>query len=313
MINEKLAPRGYGIDWKRAKIPYDGTGGDPADLKLLRESPSQYILLRNGKSYLCAGVPGHIRGGSYIPLKKKKENYCRGETFQQYYFRKYKLRIQHDEPLVEVYPLFKPKRSALRPYVSAEGYVNQFVPVQQLRVYHTDFRRVGRLVSILYRLDNLMVAHNLAMQIGLPRTSNLDLIRQALTHKAADEQENYERLELLGDALLKFNISLRLLDTKLESLSSSSSSSSSLSSPSPSACIFSSYSHHHDQILSSFSCSVSPLSSSSSSSSSSSFLLTIVAFTCGLSLLDLSFSRYYITTTSTTTIISCTTTTMTNS
>jgi len=196
----------FEIDWSRVLIPYDGTGGQPVELQALKANPSDFILIRRKKMYLCAGVPDEVRGST--PMDSN------GETFVEYYKRKYSIDIDGDKPLVECYVTYYP-RSSLRPYKSKDEYKNIFFPCKLLRAYPVDFRRLGRLTAVLHRFQAFASAVEILEGVGIsPSATLVGLIRQALTHRQATDVDHYERLELLGDSVIKFAISAWILESE---------------------------------------------------------------------------------------------------
>lgn len=72
--------------------------------------------------------------------------------------------------------------------------------------------------SILHRFDVGIVAETLRTTILGPldlHATNLPVITRAITSSATDEDDNYQRLEFLGDCILKFFASLHLMAAQL--------------------------------------------------------------------------------------------------
>jgi dsRNA-specific ribonuclease len=66
--------------------------------------------------------------------------------------------------------------------------------------------------SILRRVELALVADNLRLSVLEPvGIKNCSLVQTAITHTAACELENYQRLEFLGDCILKYYTSLQLV------------------------------------------------------------------------------------------------------
>mmetsp|Transcript_11033 Transcript_11033/g.27086 ORF Transcript_11033/g.27086 Transcript_11033/m.27086 type:complete len:693 (+) Transcript_11033:458-2536(+) len=202
--------KAYHIDWDALGTRFDGSDGERADLERLRSNPGDFLIHRRGKLYLCAGVPGMPLGRSKIDDTAKSV-----ETFEEYYKRKYNLSIDPELPLVEAHTTFMP-RNALRPYESkAKGYTNIFFPVEDVVVYRLNFRKLGRLMTVLHRLEVSTRSSGLASVFGLPaRRETTKLITTALTHSSSDNVNNYDRLELLGDAVLQVAVTLHLFTTR---------------------------------------------------------------------------------------------------
>lgn len=70
--------------------------------------------------------------------------------------------------------------------------------------------------SILRRIELALVAKELSVTIMKPvGFQNLDLLQRAITHNSAREEEHYQRLEFLGDCILKMFTSVQLMVKEL--------------------------------------------------------------------------------------------------
>lgn len=80
--------------------------------------------------------------------------------------------------------------------------------VDTIPVRHAEF---GMLIpSIIHKLEVMLVAKHLAATLLQPvGFTNLELVREAIISRSASEPVNYERLEFLGDSILKYCTSIQ--------------------------------------------------------------------------------------------------------
>ena len=199
------------VDWTYARQRLDGSDAQEIDLGAARAHPERYLLYhkRRAEPLLIAAVRPDITAASRMGASET--------TFGAYYAAKHQVTVAPDTPFVETYGLFSP-RQAYTSYTSKE-YKNVYLPIEVLATYRLDFRRLGRLVSVLnrvetwYRLELLRRRLDVkgAAQLLQPAPRHMELIQSAVTHKSANDVVDYERLEYLGDAVLKLAQSLHLV------------------------------------------------------------------------------------------------------
>lgn len=93
-------------------------------------------------------------------------------------------------------------------------------PASWVRVdsIHSRHAKFGRLIpSIIHVLGTQMIGEHVRTSILTPLAlPHSDLVRQALCASAAGEASDYERLEFLGDAILKFCATIQAASTNLD-------------------------------------------------------------------------------------------------
>ncbi|KAK4485843.1 hypothetical protein RD792_008490 [Penstemon davidsonii] len=145
-------------------------------------------------------------------------------SFADYYHKKYGIVLKHPEQPLLLLKQSHNSHNLLVDFRSEEG-GNKFVEKPQQRVHippellvATDIRSdvlksFYLLPSLMHRLESLMLASQLREEIAI-HAGNLNvsswLILEALTTLRCNESFSMERLELLGDSVLKYAVSCHL-------------------------------------------------------------------------------------------------------
>ncbi|CAG8574135.1 14728_t:CDS:2 [Acaulospora morrowiae] len=138
------------------------------------------------------------------------------QNFEEYYRKNYNdLELKHpDQPLLEVRKISK-VMNFLQPVPGVlptlKGRVATFVIPEfckEFSIRASIFRSALMLPAIFTRIDSQLLTIDLRQRLELP--VNDDLLLEALTTPSANMEMNYERLETLGDSVLKFFVTIRL-------------------------------------------------------------------------------------------------------
>ncbi|RUS20581.1 putative dicer-like protein [Endogone sp. FLAS-F59071] len=138
-----------------------------------------------------------------------------GETykdFTDYYRREFKLEVQHpDQPLIEVRKMPR-ALNFLQPIPSSPRKLKShiFIPefCQKLSISASVFRSALLLPSLLMRMDAYLGVQEFRAAHGLHIDDHWLL--EAFTTPSAHMEKNYERLETLGDSILKLIVTIHV-------------------------------------------------------------------------------------------------------
>ncbi|CAL4972547.1 unnamed protein product [Urochloa decumbens] len=182
------------------------------------------LALHTGKIYTALDVANLCANSTFDGASDKKE--AKFRTFTEYFEKKYSVFLRHpSQPLLVLKPTHNPHNllsSKLRDEgnrVENKNRANSLVhmppellipldlPVDVLRVFYL-------FPSLMYRIESLMLASQLRSEIEHTGSdiSSL-LILEALTTLRCCEDFSMERLELLGDSVLKYAVSSHLFLT----------------------------------------------------------------------------------------------------
>ncbi|WVZ67722.1 hypothetical protein U9M48_016765 [Paspalum notatum var. saurae] len=176
------------------------------------------LALHTGKIYTAIDVADLCANSTFDGASDKKE--AKFRTFAEYFEKKYNIILFHpSQPLLVLKPTHNP-HNLLSSKNRDEGHIvenknraNSLVrmppelliplnlPVDVLRVFYL-------FPSLMYRIESLMLANQLRNEIAYTDSdiSNL-LILEAITTLRCCEDFSMERLELLGDSVLKYAVS----------------------------------------------------------------------------------------------------------
>jgi hypothetical protein len=88
-------------------------------------------------------------------------------------------------------------------------YPVSWAKVDTIPLQHAEF---GMMIpSVIHELEVMLLVHSLSTTIlGKVQISNMELVREAMSSRSASERYQYERLEFLGDSILKYCTSVQL-------------------------------------------------------------------------------------------------------
>ena len=187
------------------------------DFKTMQETLTYFLNdCNNTPNVQCAPYPGCILKSThlkdfYIHLRSIPEGlhyefedrHCI-ITLQQYYLTKYGIHLNSPET-IEVRPLGN-FRQAIRPRLTGDrSGVSVYLPIDQCEVYPipADIFLWCRLSpNIFHKLNQCFLTSALRQALKLPIPH--DLLIESITCGSALEGIDYQRLEILGDSVLKF-------------------------------------------------------------------------------------------------------------
>ncbi|KAF8664946.1 hypothetical protein HU200_054266 [Digitaria exilis] len=182
------------------------------------------LALHTGKIYTALNVADLCANSTFDGASDKKEaEFC---TFAEYFEKKYNIFLRHpSQPLLVLKPTHNPhnllsskirdegnrvenkNRTNSLVHMPPELLVPLDLPVDVLRVFYL-------FPSLIYRIESLMLASQLRTEIAYTDSDiSSFLILEALTTLRCCEDFSMERLELLGDSVLKYAVSSYLFLT----------------------------------------------------------------------------------------------------
>ncbi|KAG2393208.1 hypothetical protein C9374_009785 [Naegleria lovaniensis] len=154
------------------------------------------ITTYNKSPYFILGVDS-----SRNPLSSFN-NTKKSETFKQYCEQKYKVVVTDcSQPLLTC--------SAERKGTNTVCLIPELCRSTCFSIEYYDLSRLvfatSNELSFLSLLEQLLIVEDLREVIKLPASVDSDIIRKAITHRSSQNLDfNYERLEFMGDSILKF-------------------------------------------------------------------------------------------------------------
>ncbi|KAK3162796.1 hypothetical protein QOZ80_1BG0093880 [Eleusine coracana subsp. coracana] len=189
------------------------------------------LAFHTGKIYTALKVVDKSANSTFDGVSDKKEPAFR--TFAEYFEKKYSIVLRHpSQPLLLLKPCHNPhnllsskckdegndvekKRKGTSNVNRANNHVHMppelliplDLPVDILRAFYL-------FPSLMYRIESLLLASQLRSEIGyMDSDISSSLILEALTTLRCCEDFSMERLELLGDSVLKYAVSCHLFLT----------------------------------------------------------------------------------------------------
>ncbi|RCV28682.1 hypothetical protein SETIT_5G422300v2 [Setaria italica] len=182
------------------------------------------LALHTGKIYTSLDVSDLCASSTFDGASDKKE--AKFRTFAEYFEKKYSVFLHHpSQPLLVLKPTHNPhnllsskirdegnrvenkNRANSLVHMPPELLIPLDLPVDVLRVFYL-------FPSLMYRIESLMLASQLRSEIAYTGSDiSSFLILEALTTLRCCEDFSMERLELLGDSVLKYAVSSHLFLT----------------------------------------------------------------------------------------------------
>uniref|UniRef100_A0A0D9V9B3 Uncharacterized protein n=1 Tax=Leersia perrieri TaxID=77586 RepID=A0A0D9V9B3_9ORYZ len=186
------------------------------------------LAVHTGKIYTALDTTDLSADSTFDGASDKKE--CKFRTFAEYFEKKYSIVLRHpSQPLLVLKPSHNPhnllsskirdegnvvdkinngtpavNKTSNRVHMPPELLIPLDLPVDILRSFYL-------FPALMYRIESLTLASQLRSEIAYS-DSNISsfLILEAITSPRCSEDFSMERLELLGDSLLKYAVSCHL-------------------------------------------------------------------------------------------------------
>uniref|UniRef100_A0A0E0FXC3 Uncharacterized protein n=1 Tax=Oryza nivara TaxID=4536 RepID=A0A0E0FXC3_ORYNI len=186
------------------------------------------LAVHTGKIYTALDITELSGDSAFDGASDKKE--CKFRTFAEYFKKKYGIVLRHpSQPLLVLKPSHNPhnllsskfrdegnvvenmsngtpvvNKTSNRVHMPPELLIPLDLPVEILRSFYL-------FPALMYRIESLTLASQLRSEIGYS-DSNISsfLILEAITTLRCSEDFSMERLELLGDSVLKYAVSCHL-------------------------------------------------------------------------------------------------------
>ncbi|PNT71104.1 hypothetical protein BRADI_2g23187v3 [Brachypodium distachyon] len=184
------------------------------------------LAVHTGKIYTSLHVTDLSSNSTFDGVSDKKETGFK--TFKEYFEKKYGIVLRHpSQPLLVLKPSHNPHNllsSKIRDEGNGENKNNGTTDVIKVnnRVHMPpelliplnlpeDILRAFYLFpSLMYRMETLMLASQLRSEVAYDSNISSFLILEAITTLRCSEDFSMERLELLGDSVLKYAVSCHL-------------------------------------------------------------------------------------------------------
>lgn len=164
------------------------------------------ITTYNEKPYLLIAKASQVFASTEFPKfnarRKQSANY---DTYGEYFARRYTLQVKPDQCFL-VAKIFGAPDHVHLPQEHCRHIQVSLLP--QHILYIRKFKRI--LVDLAKQCSLCELMHSMGLN---PKYAHGAHMKLAITAKSCDNKYNYERLEFLGDALLKTSTSLYLYDT----------------------------------------------------------------------------------------------------
>ncbi|CEG78493.1 Putative Dicer-2 protein [Rhizopus microsporus] len=204
------------VDWSQIQAIVD-QANKPLDLSEI-EDPTDIIVIDNSdhfRRYLVKSIRYDVSVLSPVPqgYKIREESYATFKDFYNELGERFAI-TDDQQPMIEV-ERFKKTMNFLYPgetmAAQLKGPARTFVVPQfctQYFIKASVFVAMIMVPSIMTRIDSLLLCHDARSRYNLPITD--EYLLEAYTMPSASMEMNYERLETLGDSLLKFIATIRL-------------------------------------------------------------------------------------------------------
>ena len=199
---QKYLVKGFTEKTPRSTFPTDGRKEDSLTLNEALPFPPGHRAIRTAQTELpnmaAASVTANPANGEI-----EERNY---DTYADYYEKSWKEKVQPDQPLMHAE--FTGVRHMI-PHVKRKIKASDSVLlIPELCLLFPLSHTAFFIPSFCIRVERLLNLEQLKAEIGIPVDS--DLFEEAMTTPSGNPITNYERLENLGDALLKYTVSMHL-------------------------------------------------------------------------------------------------------
>ncbi|KAI9010410.1 hypothetical protein CLU79DRAFT_773664 [Phycomyces nitens] len=206
------------IDWEEIKRTVE-----QKDSKIDLTNPSELALedtiitdaADGNRRYFVKKVLHEMRPQSAVPVNEGKVREVGYATFEEYYEKEHDMHVTFpDQPLISVQKVSK-VMNYLQPAAGVLAQqkgrtANYVVPefCQKVPISASVYQSMMLIPSLMTRLDSFLLANEARERYKIP-ISDIQML-EAYTAPSASMKMDYERLETLGDSLLKFIATIRL-------------------------------------------------------------------------------------------------------
>ncbi|KAG0025287.1 Dicer-like protein 1 [Podila clonocystis] len=214
------------IDWNEVEM---GQSLEPKSIErsAWTDETIKELVVTVGNQHMCDYFIVHVVRENQLDevmpatrFKKEVERWDPGlegdrpePTFRQYFLQKFKVECDNDEVMLQVQQIHH-FRNHLQPDMGApKEKALVLVPLSfccQSTVTASVLRMARLVPSVIFDLEDLLVAQEARQNLRLQLSIKLDILQEALTTEATNRAYSYQRLELLGDSFLKFSSSICL-------------------------------------------------------------------------------------------------------
>ncbi|KAG0034113.1 Dicer-like protein 1 [Podila clonocystis] len=213
------------IDWNEVEMG-QSLEPKPIERSAWTDETIKELVVTVGNQHICDYFIVHVvrenQLDDVMPAARFKEVERWGQglegdrpepTFRQYFLRKFKVECNNDEVMLQVQQIHH-FRNHLHPEMAVpKEKAPVLVPLSfccQSTVTASVLRMAQLVPSVIFDLEDLLLAQEARQNLGLQSSIKLDILQEALTTEATNRVYSYQRLELLGDLFLKFSSSICL-------------------------------------------------------------------------------------------------------